>query len=476
MSNKLNNKTTVNKVKPIQTQIVDAEKKKRDKVFKECKFFISSNEYDTILDSDTTVHVVDAMMGKGKTAASIKFINEVSNEYHFIYITPFLTEVKRIKDSCIFKKFIEPSNSNKDGSKITDFKELLTKGKNIVTTHALFSSFNEEIIDIAKLNNYILIMDEVSDVVSPLNITKQDLKNILDKFAHIDNDTKQLIWDDSNYSGKFNEYRDMAKIGTIYVYNDIAFLWTFPVSIFKAFNKVFILTYKFSGQIQSFYYNYFKVNYDYIHIIEKENETEYDKKYQFEDKLYDIPQINNSINYKELLNIYCGKLNDIGEKVIYQSETERRTPLSSSWYDRDKDGIYCKILSNNTYNYFQHIINSKSQDNMWTTFQDYKPKIKAKGFSKGFVSCNSRATNDYADKNSLAYLVNRYLNPIVKNFFNNNGIKVDEEEYALSEMLQWIFRSRIRKGEQINIYIPSLRMRELLENWLEEITPIKEEV
>ena len=34
-------------------------------------------------------------------------------------------------------------------------------------------------------------------------------------------------------------------------------------------------------------------------------------------------------------------------------------------------------------------------------------------------------------------------------------------------MLQWIWRSRIRKGENINIYIPSMRMRQLLKNWLD---------
>ena len=39
--------------------------------------------------------------------------------------------------------------------------------------------------------------------------------------------------------------------------------------------------------------------------------------------------------------------------------------------------------------------------------------------------------------------------------------------YALSEMIQWIFRSRIRNNEDINIYIPSSRMRNLLIEFLE---------
>lgn len=59
------------------------------------------------------------------------------------------------------------------------------------------------------------------------------------------------------------------------------------------------------------------------------------------------------------------------------------------------------------------------------------------------------------------------FNPMVKQFFVNNGVDVNEEGYALSEMLQWIWRSAIRNNEPINIYIPSSRMRNILEEWLD---------
>lgn len=102
---------------------------------------------------------------------------------------------------------------------------------------------------------------------------------------------------------------------------------------------------------------------------------------------------------------------------------------------------------------------------MWTCFKSVKTKVQGHGMGKNFVPCNMRATNDYINKTTLAYLINCYTNPILKNFFLQKNIKIDENEYALSEMLQWIFRSRIRKHEPINIYVPSQRMRELLENW-----------
>ena len=43
---------------------------------------------------------------------------------------------------------------------------------------------------------------------------------------------------------------------------------------------------------------------------------------------------------------------------------------------------------------------------------------------------------------------------------------MDLDAYALSEMIQFICRSRVRRGEPIYCYIPSKRMRELLIDWL----------
>ncbi len=36
------------------------------------------------------------------------------------------------------------------------------------------------------------------------------------------------------------------------------------------------------------------------------------------------------------------------------------------------------------------------------------------------------------------------------------------------EMVQWIWRSAIREGNPINIYVPSSRMRSLLQRWLND--------
>lgn len=83
-----------------------------------------------------------------------------------------------------------------------------------------------------------------------------------------------------------------------------------------------------------------------------------------------------------------------------------------------------------------------------------------------FVPCNARATNDFADRTVLLYLVNRYLNPEIKKYFAKRGFPLDEDQFATSEMIQWIWRSAIRKNKPIQLFIPSSRMRGLLYDWL----------
>ena len=117
-------------------------------------------------------------------------------------------------------------------------------------------------------------------------------------------------------------------------------------------------------------------------------------------------------------------------------------------------------------NYFQNIVKSKSKENMWSCFKDYKTKLKGNGYTKGFVSCNARATNDYRNKKNLAYVVNTFNNPMILKFFRAKNVEVDEDSYALSELIQWIFRSQLRDNKEINLYIPSSRMRTLLRMWL----------
>lgn len=410
------------------------------------------------------INIVDSIMGSGKTQAAINFMNQADEDTKFIYVTPFLSEVERVMESCASKNFRQPAKYNNAAPKTLDLKNLLNKGKNIVTTHSLFHYFDDEIIDLCYSQGYILIMDEVTNVVEPWGIGQKDLKILLDNFVEIREDGI-LKWreDMSDYNEeKFLKEKKLCELDCLAAYGNNVVMWLFPVKIFKAFRDSYILTYMFSGQMQRYYYDYYGLEYKYLYVTGDSLDT-----YHFTEE----PVAHHAkYDYRKLIHIWEeSKLNMVGDGDF---------SLSKNWYHRNADNVLIKQLKNNTLNFFNNkkIVydattdtwtKSKSINNIWTTFKAYEKNIAGKGYAKGYLPCNARATNEYKDRTAVAYLVNRYFSSSIKIFFEGYGVKIDEDAYALSEMLQFIWRSAIRDGQHITVYIPSRRMRLLLQQWIE---------
>ena len=73
------------------------------------------------------IKVFDSIMGSGKTQKSIEIMNK--SEGRFIYITPLLSEVQRIKEKVATKRFYEPKQLGK--GKMSSLKELIRDGEKI---------------------------------------------------------------------------------------------------------------------------------------------------------------------------------------------------------------------------------------------------------------------------------------------------------------------------------------------------------
>lgn len=399
------------------------------------------------------VTIVDKICGGFKTSWAIQYMND-NVESKFIYLTPYLDEVDRVVNSCNDRSFESPDAKRGKGSKLSDFNNLLREGKNIVSTHALFKYVDEETLTNLLMHDYTLILDEVFDVIESIAITKSDKELLLlDGKINIDERGK-VTWLDMEYDGRLNEYRKQIENGDVYMMDDTFLFWTFPTKILDYLKHTYILTYLFNGQMQRYYYDMNGIDYEYRSVKRGQDKLE----------LCEYTNSEDMSHLKVLINICDNdKLNSIGKP-----RDKRSHPLSKGWYDtqtkKKLDGL--DVLKRNMENYFRKICKSKSDENMWTTFKDYKCKCKGKGYSKGFVSSNARATNEFRNKTNLAYCVNVFNNPLIMRFFKQKGVEVDEDTYALSELIQWMFRSAIRENKPINIYIPSERMRTLLQKWL----------
>ena len=398
------------------------------------------------------IKIVDMMMGSGKSSAAINYINSSDDDERFLYITPLNEEVERIITACSEKHFVQPEQRYKTDTKTNNIKKLLNARKNIVSTHALFKLFDNEIVDLCRAGNYTLILDEVADVINEHPVSKSDYETLLEKYVDIEEGTNVLKWreDQNDYEGKFAPEKRLCEMECLVDYSGVAMLWLFPVSTFNAFRKIYILTYMFESQFQRLYYDLYKVPYSYLYV-----KGESPEEYQFTT----TPQKEKcTYNLKNLIHI-CdhSKLNQIGD---------RESDLCMAWYKRNRDNYAMTQLKNNLLNFFCNISKAKTKDTLWTTYKEFKSSLKGKGYSSGYLYHTARALNGYGDRHYVAYPINKYMQPCIRKFFESKSISVDEDKYALSEMLQFIWRSAIRNGESITVYIPSIRMRTLFENWL----------
>lgn len=405
------------------------------------------------------IYVIDSIMGSGKTSAIINMINRSDNTEHFLIITPYLTEVERYIKACPKKKFKQPHIYTKTKgsivSKYDDMKNLLRRGCNIVSTHSLFQRFTPEIINLCQIYGYTLIMDEVAEVIQEWPLTKSDYDILRQEFIDVDEATGKCTWrvDKADYRGLFNDEKIACDNGSLVCYNNAFMVWLFPVEVFNGFENVYILTYKFEAQLQKYYYDYHNVLYTYLGVTGNSLDT-----YTITTEL----KQHIKYDYSTLVHILDNnRMNSIGD-LQYS--------LSKTWYEAQEDNSLIDRLQANLINFFINIQHGKISENLWTTFKDYQNKLKGKGYTKGFCPMNMRATNDFRECVNVAYPINRYMQPFIKNFFISNGIQVDEDTWALSEMLQFIWRSAIREGKEITVYVPSKRMRGILRAWIDEVT------
>ena len=403
--------------------------------------------------------IVDARMGRGKSTAAFRYINENKENRRFMYVTPYLKEVER---ACYTCELIQPSDEIK--SKLASLIEYMHRGKNVAFTHELFKYLNDQIIEMVKEKNYNLIIDESIEVSSQLEMTQSDVV-ILPDIIDISQESGKVSWKYGEYSGGMLQELYTAVTQKEVYYTLGKYFSLINPEIFRAFDSIHMLTYLFEGTEFEAYLKMYSFEYKIVGIAEDEAGV------MFSDRPDNPPPL----DLKSLITIVDNhKWNEIGEK---------RNALSKNWYLKhctSKSSYGARVLGKQLHAFFRHKKGEKKsgkQDRMWCVFSDHMeyvsqactPKNRAR-YVEEFVSLNTRATNEYSSCTKLAYMVNRFANPNIKKFYASLGYEIDEDQLALSEMVQWVWRSAIRKGEPITVYIPSSRMRNLFVEWIDRVS------
>ena len=403
------------------------------------------------------INVADAIMGSGKTSAAINYINS-HPEKRFFYVTPFLSETERIQRSCPDAHFICPKSAYfSHFSKVKHTENLIGDGANISTTHQAFRSYPREMITAIQEKGYTLILDECINILEEAEIDREDMR-LLENQGFITRSENGLFSPtEKEYNGRiFKEFLNILSTRDLMTIKNKENLcckfWVLPPNLIRAFEDVFVLTYMFESQNLYYLFSMYDIPYRKIG-IKKENGT-----FSFTDGEGTIPDY--VYHIRDKLHVY----HNINANVVGND----KTALSEAWVEKYPEKVKC--VQRCVYNFFNNYNKgSKPYERLWSSVGSAKGKLQGKGYAKNFLAFNACAVNEYSRAKYLAYLANVYMNVGHRLFFIKSGVKVDDDSFALSTMVQWIWRSAIRNGEEVYVYIPSRRMRDLLENWMEQL-------
>ena len=401
------------------------------------------------------IKVIDAMCGSGKSTAIFKlmnsrFIEDLSSKY--IYVTPFLSEIDtRIPEELPLLDFKTPINVG--NGKLESLKSLVKNGSNIATTHVLFSMLDVEVVDMIVDAGYILVIDEALNCIrQESDLTKRDIEALLKSgMVNVDYGKRgKMCWNESFYpehDGKYKDVRNMCHLGVAYTFKDRFLMFEIPPKLLQDLPEVYVLTYLFAGSDMRCWLEMNNIEYSYMDNFE----------------LGLVPE-------SELKAIVRDNLTILEPRSL-KSDNQRNGTLSKTWFDKaSKEPI--KKYKNMLRSVVSHL-KIKVGEVFWTTFKSHQTKLQGNSYTKGisddmpaFLPLNTRATNDYRDYRLCMYACNVFKSPVLVDYITSHGVNVNEDIYSLGEMIQFIWRGRIRQNQPMDVLILSHRMRNLLKEWL----------
>lgn len=403
-------------------------------------------------------------MGSGKTTSAIRLMN-AHPEQHFVYVTEILDEGDRIMQACPALKFRRPGYDTRRGKKRVRMNksdhvvQLLEAGENVVTTHKLFTMFDDRVFEAVRERGYIMIIDEEPVVIENCSFGRADFAS-LEQGGYIrrhKDGTFDVLRD--KFDGQLNTLLQKCRTHRTMCCSDKdapGQMWTLRPDVFEAFKEIYIMTYLYQGSTLQYYMRVHDIPYGYIYIG---RDTEQEACF--------VPACAD-----RYLPEYVGRLH----KLIHICEDEELNQLgddqfaySAKWLTTNtrNNTKYGKMMKSHLRRFFTELTaDIPGEQRMWSTLADCESYLSRNGWKAAFVTYNRRAVNCHMHRRSLAYLMNVFMHPSLKIFLSRHNVTPDEDTYALAIFIQWIWRSAIRNGEEIWLYVPSKRMRTLLKAWI----------
>jgi hypothetical protein len=446
-----------------------------------------------IWQKSTTIRVVDAVMGTGKSTWVIMQI-KANPATNFIIVLPMLSELKRYEQELYG---INSMVSLYDGTKKKDrFDEAIGSARVILITHVLFEEYlNDFSFELLEEKKWNLIMDEVVTAFEPTgadHITVRGLierkvlsiKSIDSTLKKFDADLKRLdIYlsrSDHYVPAKTKEFLKSIKAKDLYgtVHFSPGETWYYSFSLreqrFRNFCTIMILTYPFKDTNLDYWFQIKGLKFRHLELTRKATtDSLSDFKLKRHSGKYSGSAFKHLIEFidtapKPRKKKYGEKYSDFSAgsmKDVFNPDTKSSSNLKKQ-----------KEVRNALINLFRNKrrLFASPDEFMFTckkesipVFQDSKNGLSAKFIGEEtFVAFNKRATNTLSHKYYLAYLYNAFPFPSVEQRVQSCGLTYNKDIFSLYVIIQWLWRSAIRNNKKIYLYMPSKRMRGILEEWL----------
>jgi len=434
---------------------------------------------------DIVFNFLDAPPGSGKTTAIITHVIETTqeraihdNNKRFLIVTPYLEEVD---DICAATPCCQPV-----GTKTQEIKELIRQEKDICCTHALFLLFDRETLKLLKdcPKEYELIIDEEISVISPITdrvraySSDKDLPKRIIVFALKDFDLacdanllqktedNLLKWNyNHNYSkdkekSLFDEIEKRTQLYDLFADDKSAVIQVMKRETWESFSSVTFCSYRMKESYLAYYCQLQDIKIKWLHLDNAQVITEgyFEAKPKGLNRIVvfttDNPNNVNQRNYKLLHDASYSK-----------SWYQKNIDLKTGWLSEN-----AIALRNELRNWRNRVMPKGQRDNYyWTSYKGFEDCLADSHLSKKkWVPCNKKATDNYASCTAVGYLINRFPNVSLDHFLKRRGIKVNQKEIALSEFIQFLWRSNIRKkdsNEKIFAFVPSKQLYDSFLEW-----------
>jgi len=404
------------------------------------------------------VEVVDARMGSGKSTEIIKWIDSNPQE-KWLFVSPLLSEVEeggRLMTALNHTVFVSPITSDDHDRKQDHLLELLASGANVACTHSLYLQMSDEHLDWIEKHGYILVIDEEINVVDGMSAySYSDVRWLID-YGHItvQESDGMLMWQAGDNVGEKHKYKLMKQLcdaQSLYAAkrSESILVTQLPVRLISAAKRVVILTYMFKGNILDCFLR--------LKGIESKPFTEITVN---EPDMADVQKLVTIVPVPRNFKL-TGKLSGTWWKSASTADIKAVQNAIRSVCNAT-DAHPSKVMYTLPKSRFhqdgkQTVVNPRG----YRQWKDQDGNI-----NYCWLPCSIRATNDYAEKNVLIHAYRRHPLQSVNAYLQDYGQPIDIEVFALSELLQWTWRSAIRNGEPISICILSDKMLKLFQVWL----------